>query len=72
MTNRLAHPARILPAGEDFLLLPPARQPVAYADVDAVFATLSCWPQPPYAAAHGIDLRAERLTFRDGVLAALG
>lgn len=39
MTERLAAPCRILPAGEDFLLLPPAQQPVAYANVDAIFAT---------------------------------
>ena len=34
-----AQPARHLPAGEDFLLLPPTQQPVAYANVDAIFAT---------------------------------
>jgi len=37
-----------------------------------VIVTLSCWPQPPFAAAHGIDFRAERRAFHAGVLAALG
>jgi len=37
-----------------------------------VIATLSCWPQPPYAAAYGIDFKAERQAFFAGVKAALG
>ncbi len=37
-----------------------------------VIVTLSCWPQPPHAAAYGIDFRAERRAFHAGVLAALG
>ena len=36
-----------------------------------VIATMSCWPQPPYAAAHGIDLRAERQAMLAGIVAAL-
>jgi CubicO group peptidase (beta-lactamase class C family) len=39
MTGRTAQPARHLPAGEEFLLLPPTQQPIAYANVDAIFAT---------------------------------
>jgi CubicO group peptidase (beta-lactamase class C family) len=39
MTARTAEPIRHWPAGEDFLLLPPAQQPTAYANVDAIFAT---------------------------------
>ena len=39
MTATTAEPACHLPAGEDFLLLPPTQQPVAYANVDAIFAT---------------------------------
>ena len=41
MTASLAEPRRHLPAGEDFLLLPPTQQPIAYAHVDAIFATRS-------------------------------
>lgn len=36
-----------------------------------VIVTLSCWPQPPFAAAHGMDFRTERRAFHSGVLAAL-
>jgi CubicO group peptidase (beta-lactamase class C family) len=36
-----------------------------------VIATLSCWPQPPYAAAYGIDCCAERLAFHGAVVAHL-
>jgi CubicO group peptidase (beta-lactamase class C family) len=34
-----AEPVTIFPAGEDFLLLPPTQQPLAYANVDRMFAT---------------------------------
>ncbi|MBR0682336.1 beta-lactamase family protein [Roseomonas eburnea] len=37
-----------------------------------VIVTLACWPQPPYAAAYGIDFGAERRAFHRAVLAALG
>ncbi|MFC3125454.1 serine hydrolase domain-containing protein [Pseudoroseomonas globiformis] len=37
---------------------------------DLVVVTLSCQPQPPYAAAYGIDFRAERQAFTRSVLAA--
>lgn len=36
-----------------------------------VIVTLSCWPQPPFAAAYGLDFSAERRAFHAGVLAAL-
>ncbi|MBW6397504.1 beta-lactamase family protein [Roseomonas sp. HJA6] len=39
MTAPLAEPRLHLPAGEDFLLLPPTQQPVAYAHVGSIFAT---------------------------------
>lgn len=39
MTETIAAPVRQLPAGEDFLLLPPTQQPEAYANVDRMFAT---------------------------------
>ena len=35
----LAAPRHLFPRGEDFLLLPPTRQPQAYANVDRMFAT---------------------------------
>ncbi|MFC7693521.1 hypothetical protein ACFQY5_32265 [Paeniroseomonas aquatica] len=35
----LAAPRHLFPRGEDFLLLPPTRQPHAYANVDRMFAT---------------------------------
>jgi len=34
-----AEPRHVLPAGEDFLLLPPTQQAHAYANVDRIFAT---------------------------------
>jgi CubicO group peptidase (beta-lactamase class C family) len=37
-----------------------------------VIVTLSCQPQPPYAASYGVDLKAEQHLFKDAVLAALG
>jgi len=37
-----------------------------------VIVTLSCWPQPPFDAAYGVDRRAERLAFREAVRAACG
>ena len=33
-----------------------------------VIVTLSCFPQPPYAAAYGIDFKAERFAFKDAVV----
>jgi CubicO group peptidase (beta-lactamase class C family) len=36
-----------------------------------VIVTLSCQPQPPYAAAYRVDLKAEYHAFKDAVLAAL-
>lgn len=36
-----------------------------------VIVTLSCFPQPPYAAAYGMDFKAERFAFKDAVVAAL-
>ncbi len=39
MTDTTALPRRHVPAGEDFLLLPPAAQPYAYRNVDRMFAT---------------------------------
>lgn len=36
-----------------------------------VIVTLSCQPQPPYAASYGVDLKAEQHLFKDAVLAAL-
>ncbi len=35
----MSDPLHHLPAGEDFLLLPPTQQPIAYANVDRIFAT---------------------------------
>lgn len=32
-----------------------------------VIVTLSCWPQPPFDAAYGVNRKAERLAFRDAV-----
>jgi len=37
-----------------------------------VIVTLSCQPQPPYAAAYGVDLRTEYHAFKNAVLAACG
>ena len=37
----------------------------------AVIVTLSCQPQPPYAASYGVDLKAEQHLFKDAVLATL-
>jgi CubicO group peptidase (beta-lactamase class C family) len=37
-----------------------------------VIVTLSCQPQPPYAASYSVDLKAEQHLFKDAVLAALG
>jgi CubicO group peptidase (beta-lactamase class C family) len=39
MNATSAQPLEQLPAGEDFLLLPPTQQPHAYANVDRIFAT---------------------------------
>ena len=39
MTGAIASPRRHLPAGEDFLLLPPTAQAYAYRNVDRMFAT---------------------------------
>ena len=36
-----------------------------------VIVTLSCQPQPPYAASYSVDLKAEQHLFKDAVLAAL-
>ena len=36
-----------------------------------VIVTLSCQPQPPYAASCGVDLKAEQHLFKDAVLPAL-
>ena len=36
-----------------------------------VIVTLSCWPQPPYAAAYGIDFGAERRAFNAAVIRAV-
>jgi CubicO group peptidase (beta-lactamase class C family) len=36
-----------------------------------VIVTLSCHPQLPFAAAYGIDLKAERFAFKKAVLDAL-
>jgi CubicO group peptidase (beta-lactamase class C family) len=36
-----------------------------------VIVTLSCQPQPPYAASYGVDLKAEQHLFKDAVLATL-
>jgi len=38
----------------------------------AVIVTLSCQPQPPYAASYGVDLKAEQHLFKNAVLAELG
>ena len=40
--------------------------------VGVVIVTLSCQPQPPYAASYGVDLKAEQHLFKDAVLAACG
>ena len=37
-----------------------------------VIVTLSCQPQPPYAASYRVDLKAEQHLFKDAVLAACG
>ena len=37
-----------------------------------VIVTLSCQPQPPYSAAHDVDLQAEYHAFKNAVLAACG
>jgi CubicO group peptidase (beta-lactamase class C family) len=37
-----------------------------------VIVTLSCQPQPPYAAGYGVDLKAEQHLFKDAVLAEVG
>ncbi|MBR1209556.1 serine hydrolase [Bradyrhizobium sp. JYMT SZCCT0180] len=37
-----------------------------------VIVTLSCQPQPPYAASYDVDLKAEQHLFKDAVLAACG
>lgn len=36
-----------------------------------VIATLSAWPQPPYAAAYGIDFPAQRQAFKQAIIDAL-
>lgn len=38
---------------------------------NAVIVTLSCHPQPPFAAADGVDIKAERSAFKNAVLASL-
>ena len=38
---------------------------------NVVIVTLSCQPQPPFAAAYGVDLRAESHAFKEAVLAAV-
>jgi CubicO group peptidase (beta-lactamase class C family) len=38
---------------------------------NVVIVTLSCQPQPPFAAGYGVDLKAERRAFKDAVLKAL-
>jgi CubicO group peptidase (beta-lactamase class C family) len=38
---------------------------------ELVIVTLSCQPQPPYAAAYGIDMQAERRAFQRSVIEAL-
>jgi CubicO group peptidase (beta-lactamase class C family) len=38
---------------------------------DLVIATQSCWPQPPFDAAYGVDRAAERLAFRAAVVRCL-
>lgn len=37
-----------------------------------VIVTLSCQPQPPFAASYAVDLKAEYYAFRDAVVAQLG
>jgi CubicO group peptidase (beta-lactamase class C family) len=37
-----------------------------------VIVTLSCQPQPPYAASYAVDLKAEQHLFKDAVIAACG
>jgi CubicO group peptidase (beta-lactamase class C family) len=39
---------------------------------EIVIVTLSCQPQPPYAAAYGVDLQAEYHAFKNAVVAACG
>ena len=36
---------------------------------NVVIVTLSCQPQPPYAAAYSVDLKAEYHAFKEAVLA---
>lgn len=36
----------------------------------SVIVTLSCWPQPPFDAAYGVNRKAERLAFRAAVSGA--
>ena len=38
---------------------------------DVVIVTLSCHPQPPFAASYGVDFKAERFAFKDAVLRGL-
>lgn len=38
---------------------------------DIVIVTLSCQPQPPFAASYDIDIKAERFAFKDAVLGSL-
>jgi len=38
---------------------------------NVVIVTLSCHPQPPFAAAYGADVKAERFAFKKAVLEAL-
>lgn len=41
------------------------------ARADVVIVTLSCQPQPPYAASFGTDFKAERMAFKQALLEAL-
>lgn len=38
---------------------------------NVVIVTLSCQPQPPFAASYGVDVKAERFAFKKAVLDAL-
>jgi CubicO group peptidase (beta-lactamase class C family) len=38
---------------------------------DVVIVTLSCHPQPPFAASYSVDFKAERFAFKDAVLRQL-
>lgn len=38
---------------------------------NVVIVTLSCHPQPPFAASYGMDVKAERFAFKDAVLGRL-